>query len=97
MTEQGGELDVIGLARRLIADPKAPRHLLAGEIDRLLSPEATLNVFHILPLSYMQVERLGDGLDPDFSLTGETAMAAFAELEGRRLAALLDHRRRRAA
>ena len=94
---EGGELDVVGLARPLIGDPKAPRHLLDGEIDRLLSREATLNVFHILPWNYMQIERLGDGLDPDFSLTGEAAMAAFVELEGRKLAALLDHRRRRAA
>ena len=85
-----------GLARPLIADPEAPRRLLAGEIDKLLSPEATLNVFHILPWNSMQIERLGDGLDPDLSLTGEAAMAAFVELEGRKMAALLDRRGRRA-
>jgi hypothetical protein len=94
---EGGDLDVVGLARPLIADAKAPRRLLAGAIDKLPSPEATLNPFHILPWNNMQIERLGHGLDPDLSLTGEAAMAALVELEGRNMAALLDRREHRAA
>jgi hypothetical protein len=38
---EGGDLDVVGLARPLIADPAAPRRLLADEIDKLMSPEVT--------------------------------------------------------
>ena len=94
---EGGDLDVVGLARPLIADPQAPRRVLAGEMDRLLSPEAMLNVFHIPTWNSVQIERLGDGLDPDLSLTGEAAMAAFVEAEGRNMKALLDRRGRRAA
>ena len=94
---EAGELDVVGLGRPLIADPQAPLRLLAGEIERTHAPEAGLNPFHILPWNNMQIERLADGLDPDLSLTGEAALAAFRELEGRNLAALLDQRGRLAA
>jgi hypothetical protein len=41
----------------------------------------------------MQIERLADGLDPDPSLTGDAAVAAFFELESRNTRALLERRR----
>lgn len=89
-----GELDVVGLGRPMIALPDAPKRLLAGEIDRLPSFEKTFQIFHFMPWNNMQLERMGDGLEPDLSLTGEAAFATFVEREGSNMAALLDHRRR---
>jgi hypothetical protein len=51
----------------------------------------------LMPWNYMQLERMGDGLEPDLAMTGEAAFAAFVQCEGRNMAALLDHRGRRAA
>jgi 2,4-dienoyl-CoA reductase-like NADH-dependent reductase (Old Yellow Enzyme family) len=89
---EAGELDVVGLARPLIADPESPRRLLAGVIDRLPAPEATLNVFHILPWNSIQLERLGDGLNPDLSLSGPRAAEEFVQIEMGNLKTLLDAR-----
>jgi hypothetical protein len=88
----GGDLDVVGLGRPLISDPEAAQRLLAGEINLLPTP--SLNVLHIQPWHNMQLERLGDGLDPDLALTGEAAAAAFTELENANMATLLEHRAR---
>ncbi|HVJ55303.1 MAG TPA: NADH:flavin oxidoreductase/NADH oxidase family protein [Aliidongia sp.] len=87
-----GELDLVGLGRPLIADPAVPKKLLAGEIGRVPTPEQKLNLFHLLGWNNMQLERLADGLDPDLSLDGAEAAAAFAVLEGRNMAALLEYR-----
>jgi hypothetical protein len=65
--------------------------------NRLPSFEKNFDIFHLMPWNYMQLERMGNGLEPDLAMTGEAAFAAFAEREGRNLTALLDHRRRRAA
>lgn len=85
-----GDLDVVGLGRPLIVDPSSARRLLAGEIDRLPTP--VLDVLHIQPWHNMQLERLGDGLDPDLDMTGAAAAVAFAELETANTTALLEHR-----
>ncbi|MDE1174148.1 MAG: NADH:flavin oxidoreductase/NADH oxidase family protein [Parvibaculaceae bacterium] len=87
-----GELDVVGIGRPMIGEPEGPKHLLSGEKDRLPSFETQFEIFHFMPWNNMQLERLGDGLDPDLAMTGEAAFAAFAELEGRNVAALLRHR-----
>jgi hypothetical protein len=50
-----------------------------------------------MPWNNMQLERMGDGLDPNLSLTGEAAFAAFVELEGKDIRALLERRGRCAA
>ena len=81
----------------MIAEPGGPKRLLAGEIERLPSFEKIFDIFHLMPWNYMQLERMGDGLEPDLAMTGEAAFAAFAEREGRNMAALLDHRGCRAA
>ncbi len=94
---EGGELDVVGLGRPLIADPRTPAQLLAGEIAETLRPEASLNVFHILGWFNMQLERLADGLDTDLTLTGEDAVARFGPIEQANLARLLDARGQKAA
>lgn len=90
---EGGELDLVGIARPMIAEPEAPRRLLAGEIDRLASHESRFDLLHFMPWLNVQLERLGDGLNPDLDLSGEAAVAIFIESERRRLTALLERRR----
>jgi 2,4-dienoyl-CoA reductase-like NADH-dependent reductase (Old Yellow Enzyme family) len=92
------EADVLGLGRPFIADPESPRRLLAGQIDKFLEPaialpaNVALGPLAVLRWNSMQIERLADGLDPDLTLTGDAAMAAFFELESRNTKALLAHR-----
>jgi 2,4-dienoyl-CoA reductase-like NADH-dependent reductase (Old Yellow Enzyme family) len=91
---EGGELDVVGIGRPLIADPRTPARLLAGEIERAPTPEASLVVFHVMPWFNVQIERLADGLDPDLSLGGPEAAAEFQAIEQTAMAALLERRGR---
>jgi 2,4-dienoyl-CoA reductase-like NADH-dependent reductase (Old Yellow Enzyme family) len=90
--------DIVGLGRPFIVDPEWPGRLLAGQVDKLLEPNitmsgnASLSPLAVLRWNSMQIERLADGLDPNPSLTGDAAMAAFFELESRNTRALLEHR-----
>jgi len=56
------------------------------------APEASLNVFHLLPWSNLQIERLADGLDPDLSLGGPEAADEFVRIETENTLALLKSR-----
>src|SRR4029077_19917864 len=56
-----GELDLVGIARPTRAAPGGPKRLLSREIERLPSFEKTLDIFHLMPWNYMQLERMGDG------------------------------------
>lgn len=88
-----GELDVIGLGRPLIADPSAPRRLLSGESDHAAAPEKQVQVFHLMPWLNVQLNRLGDGLQPDLGLTGEDAVVTYMQSEKQVLENLLAARR----
>jgi 2,4-dienoyl-CoA reductase-like NADH-dependent reductase (Old Yellow Enzyme family) len=89
---EAGELDLIGIGRPLIADPDIAAPLIAGEVERLPAPEASLHVGHLMPWFNMQLERLGDGLDPDPAMTGEAAAAMFGPLEEGNIRALVERR-----
>jgi 2,4-dienoyl-CoA reductase-like NADH-dependent reductase (Old Yellow Enzyme family) len=89
---EGRDLDVVGIGRPLIADPRTAAKLLSGEIEKAPTPEDGLDLFHILGWNNAQLERLADGLDPDLELGGAEATAGFRVLEDGVLRALLDYR-----
>jgi hypothetical protein len=68
------------------------RFLLDGKIERAPAPEASINVFHLLPWFYTQIVRLADGLDPDLALGGPEAAITFHAIEQKSMTALLDRR-----
>lgn len=88
------ELDIVGVARPLIADPQSAGRLLDGQIDRLPTPETSTSLLHILPWNNIQIERLAAGLDPDLSLSGADAARTFEAAETDRAENLLAHRNR---
>ncbi|WP_421932704.1 NADH:flavin oxidoreductase/NADH oxidase family protein [Phenylobacterium sp.] len=94
---EAGELDLVGIGRPFIADPRTGVRLLSGEIARAATPEDNIGLFHLLGWNNTQLERLGDGLAPDLALGGEEATKLFRAREAQVLARLLDQRGRRAA
>ena len=53
-----------------IADPSIAKRLIAGETEKAPTPEATLEIFHILPWFVVQLERIGEGAGSYFIGTG---------------------------
>jgi 2,4-dienoyl-CoA reductase-like NADH-dependent reductase (Old Yellow Enzyme family) len=90
---EGGDLDVVGLGRPMVADPEFPKRLLSGEIEGAPKDGTVLSLVDVLAWSNIQLERLGDGLDPDLALEGPAATAQFVEIETGNLASLLENRR----
>ena len=81
---QAGEVDAIGLGRPLITVPDAPRRLLAGDMPVLPVHELSLRIdegelaederegakmWSIQGWFAVQMLRMGDGLEPDLSLS----------------------------
>ena len=87
-----GDTDLIGIGRPMLADPELPKRILAGEALVAPTPEAKINLFHLMGWFNTQFERLGDGLDPDLNLTGEEGVALFTAREANVYAALKHHR-----
>ena len=90
-----GELDLIGMGRPFLSDPSIAAKLLSGDVRR--APEPALNLLHLMGWNNMQLERMGDGLEPDLSLDGEAAVTAFKRAEQANFARLLDRRAHKAA
>lgn len=102
-----GELDLVGIARPLCADPELCKGLLDGSVEDAPAPERVLTLdraalgmevddatFRIIEANamvswyYIQLLRLGDGLDPDQNLDALQAMLAYDANERATLAAL---------
>ena len=84
---EAGEMDVVGLARPLVAEPETARALLEGA-SHVARPEAVLDPMHGQSWYYVQLLNLGDGLDVDADLAGPDASARLLENEARAAAAL---------
>ncbi len=96
-----GEIDMVGLARPLCADPDVPNKLLAGRIDRAPDPELTrltigrdskLRVLRNLHAAatfwfYAQIEELAAGREPDLSIGQLGAILRHARNDTRRIKA----------
>lgn len=87
-----GELDVIGLGRPLIAQPRVAHGLLDGTLAQAPAPESTMDVFSSIPWFSTQLTRVAANGAADQGLTAEAAVAEFGAAEARALGALLARR-----
>jgi hypothetical protein len=87
-----GELDVVGLARPLVAEPELARALIEGEADGADDHIARLDPLHAMSWYYRQLISLGAGDDVDFTLDAAEASALHLASEERAAAALVGRR-----
>jgi 2,4-dienoyl-CoA reductase-like NADH-dependent reductase (Old Yellow Enzyme family) len=83
-----GGLDVIGLARPLVAEPELAGALIDGRADRADGFIARLDPLHAMSWYYMQLLGLGAGADVDFTLASSEASVLYLANEDRTAAAL---------
>lgn len=94
---ESGDLDLVGIGRPMLVEPDLPRRILERRTGNAPAPEAGLHLYQLLPWFNAQFERLGDGLEPDLTLTGDDATALFVPREDQVFADLLARRRLQAA
>ncbi|RJF88536.1 NADH:flavin oxidoreductase/NADH oxidase family protein [Oleomonas cavernae] len=85
---EAGELDVVGIGRPLVVDPSIAGRLLAGTAQSAYAMEDRIHNVAAMPWFYMQLRRLGDGLDPDLSPAGLETAGPHAAAEAATAAAL---------
>lgn len=83
-----GELDVVGVARPMVADPECLKPLLDGRALEIIRPEATLDPAHGQSWHYVQLFNLGAGRDVDPNLAGPDASARLLDNEAQAAFAL---------
>lgn len=71
---ESGAVDIIGLARPIALEPDLPKHILAGQSEGAKAVDVRVGVRlfdDILQTAWYrrQLERMGEGLEPDESLS----------------------------
>lgn len=85
--------DVIGIGRPLCVDTDLPNRLIDGSVAAATSYETMIKPERGgLAWFCLQLLRMGDGLDPDLTLTGEQAIPRYIQNEKATAAALVGRR-----
>lgn len=80
----GGEMDIVGLARPLCVDPEIVNKLLAGNVDRLPSPDESAPIDAGTGIAYYfnQVRTLAEGGEADLDIDWAEQVERLARLDG---------------